>query len=401
MQNKPRKNLKSIIINPFLQFVKIESAGGIILLSCAILAMIAANSPVAQYYYGLFNTRFMIGFEFFNINKPLLLWINDGLMAIFFFVVGLEIKRELLAGELSSFKKAALPGFAAIGGMVIPALIFTFFNYDKESIAGWGVPMATDIAFALGILSLLGKRVPLALKVFLTAFAIIDDLGAVLVIAFFYTSELSTTSLLAAGGLYFILAVGSRKGIKNLFFYIFFGIFLWIAILKSGVHATIAGVLLATVIPMSGGMLKNLEHQLHPWVAFFIMPVFAFANSGVTIEGSLADVFRNEISLGIILGLFFGKMLGIWSFTWLAVKTKIAEMPESVTMNMIFGAGIIGGIGFTMSLFIAGLAYTESAEMLTYAKLGILTGSLISGVIGYYILSVTLSKKQLQPSAEQ
>lgn len=210
MQNKPRKNLKSIIVNPFLQFVKIESAGGIILLSCAVLAMIAANSPVTQYYYGLFNTRFMIGFEFFNINKPLLLWINDGLMAIFFFVVGLEIKRELLAGELSSFKKAALPGVAAVGGMVIPALIFTFFNYNKVSIAGWGIPMATDIAFALGILSLLGKRVPLALKVFLTAFAIIDDLGAVLVIAFFYTSELSTTSLLFAGGLYFILAAGSQ-----------------------------------------------------------------------------------------------------------------------------------------------------------------------------------------------
>ncbi|MCK6615243.1 MAG: Na+/H+ antiporter NhaA [Ignavibacteriaceae bacterium] len=395
MSAKIQKNIRSAVLNPLVSFVKVESAGGIILLFCAAIALALANSSYASQYFTILNLKFTVGFDFFNISKPLLLWINDGLMAIFFFVVGLEIKRELVEGELSSVKKAMLPAAAALGGMVVPALFFVFFNKGGEAAAGWGIPMATDIAFALGILSLLGKSVPIALKVFLTALAIVDDLGAVLVIAFFYTESISMTSLLVAAVTYAILFWGGSKKIMSTGFYLFFGLILWVAILKSGVHATIGGVLLATVIPVKP-LLKDLEHKLHPWVAFMIMPVFALANAGVTIAGSLGEILMTPVSLGIAFGLIFGKQIGITLFSWITVKLKMAELPAGMSIRSIYGVSWLGGIGFTMSLFIASLAFPGNETLLDYSKISIFTASIISGLAGFIILKLYYKKKSAE-----
>lgn len=393
MSAKIQKNSRLGVLNPLVSFVKVESAGGIILLICAAVALMLANSSYAAHYFTALNLKFTVGFDFFNISKPILLWINDGLMAVFFFVVGLEIKRELVEGELSTVKKAMLPAAAALGGMVVPALFFVFFNKGGEAAAGWGIPMATDIAFALGILSLLGKSVPVALKVFLTALAIVDDLGAVLVIAFFYTDSISVTSLVVGAITYAVLLWGGNKKIMSTGFYLFFGIILWVAILKSGVHATIGGVLLATVIPVKP-LLKDLEHKLHPWVAFMIMPVFALANAGVTIAGSLGEILMTPVSLGIGFGLIFGKQIGITLFSWITLKLRWAELPAGMSIKSIYGVSWLGGIGFTMSLFIAGLAFTDSETLLDYSKISIFAASLLSGLAGFVILKMYYSKKE-------
>ncbi len=425
---------------PIQEFLHQEASGGILLIIATIIALAWANSPFADSYHHLWHTYLSIDIGGLGLKYSLHHWINDGLMVIFFFVVGLEIKRELLVGELSSVKKAALPIAAALGGMIFPALIYTIFNIGSEGASGWGIPMATDIAFVVGILALLGKRVPLALKIFILALAIVDDLGAVLVIAIFYTSNISYTSLFIAAGFIVLLIAMNKLGVRNLLIYILVGVGLWLAFLKSGVHATVAGVLLAFTIPVSSRIntkkfknetesllqdfdnagehgdnvltnserltiidqienncekiltpLQRFEHGLHPWVSFFIMPVFALANAGVTISAGLGTSLTNPVSIGIILGLFLGKQIGIFSFSYFAVKLKFASEPEGVSWQKIYAASILSGIGFTMSLFIANLAFA-SPELLDTAKVGILTGSLISGIIGFIILKSALNK---------
>ena len=427
---------------PIQEFLHQQASGGILLIIATVIALTWANSPFAESYHHLWYTYVKIDVGGVGLNYSLHHWINDGLMVIFFFVVGLEIKRELLVGELSSVKKAALPIAAALGGMIFPAIIYTIFNLGSESASGWGIPMATDIAFVVGILALLGKKVPLALKIFILALAIVDDLGAVLVIAIFYTSNISLTSLMIAGGLIILLIAMNRLGVRNLLVYTFVGIALWLAFLKSGVHATVAGVLLAFTIPVSSRIntkkfknetenllkefdnagehgedvltnsermsivdkienncekiltpLQRFEHGLHPWVSFFIMPVFALANAGVTIGSGLSSALSHPVSIGIILGLFIGKQIGIFSFSYLAVKLKLASEPEGVSWKKIYAASVLAGIGFTMSLFIANLAF-NSEELLNISKVGILAGSLLSGVVGFIILKSALSKKQ-------
>lgn len=426
---------------PIQEFLHQEASGGILLIIATIIALAWANSPFADSYHNLWHTYLSIDLGGLALKYSLHHWINDGLMVIFFFVVGLEIKRELLVGELSSVKKAALPIAAALGGMIFPALIYTMFNIGSEGASGWGIPMATDIAFVVGILALLGKRVPLALKIFILALAIVDDLGAVLVIAVFYTSNISYTSLFIAAGFIALLVAMNKLGVRNLLIYILVGVGLWLAFLKSGVHATVAGVLLAFTIPVSSRIntlkfknetesllqdfdnagehgdnvltnserltiidqienncekiltpLQRFEHGLHPWVSFFIMPVFALANAGVTIGSGLSTSLTNPVSIGIILGLFVGKQIGIFSFSYFAVKLKFASEPEGVSWKKIYAAAILSGIGFTMSLFIANLAFT-SPELLNISKVGILTGSLLSGIVGFIILKSALRKK--------
>lgn len=426
------------IIKPFQYFLEKEASGGILLLVFTAVALAWANSPLAGSYTHLWHTKFSVGFSGLNLNYTLHHWINDGLMAVFFFVVGLEIKREFLVGELSSFKQASLPIMAALGGMIFPALFYVFFNSGTDGISGWGIPMATDIAFAIGILALLGPRVPLALKVFITALAIADDIGAVLVIAFFYTSQISFVSLGYAGIVMVLLVLANLSGVRNLLVYIFLGILLWLFFLGSGIHATVAGVLLAFTIPASSRIntsqflqklrgltekfdkageegpdvlsneerqsvvqsleencekimtpLQRFERALHPWVSFVIMPVFALANAGVSVGEGFVTALTNPISEGIIVGLFFGKQIGIFLFSWLSVKFKIASVPKGVNWKQIYAGGILAGIGFTMSLFIANLAFT-SEEFLNTAKVGILTASFLSGVIGFFILKGTL-----------
>jgi len=401
------------------------------LLACMLIALIWANSPLASSYYNLWNTKFTVGIEAFNISKSLLLWINDGLMAIFFFVVGLEIKREIVMGELRTLKKASIAIAAALGGMVLPALIYTAFNFGQAGIRGWGIPMATDIAFALGVLALLGKRVPLSLKIFLTALAIVDDLGAVLVIAIFYTSEISFAWLGLGTFIFLILLAFNNLDIRSPLPYGILGIILWVAFLKSGVHATIAGVLLALTIPAHSKIdedefanrshklldefqkkdkgknlsptqqsiveaiekeaeqaqapLQRLEHALHPYVSFLIMPIFALANAGVSLSGNPLELLGNSVTLGIIFGLVIGKQAGIFSFVYIAVKNGWAELPPKISWKQIYGISCLAGIGFTMSLFIAGLAFVDE-ELLTSAKFGILLASFLSGIVGYVFL---------------
>ena len=425
---------------PIQEFLHKEASGGILLIACTIVALIWANSPFADSYHHLWHTYLSIDLGGLGLKYSIHHWINDGLMVVFFFVVGLEIKRELLVGELSSVKKASLPIAAALGGMIFPALIYTIFNMGSEGSSGWGIPMATDIAFVVGILALLGKSVPLALKIFILALAIVDDIGAVLVIAVFYTSQISFVSLMIAAGLLILLVVMNKMEVRNLIIYTIVGIALWLAFLKSGVHATVAGVLLAFTIPVSSRIntkkfknetevllkdfdnagehgdnvltnserliivdqienncekiltpLQRFEHDLHPWVSFFIMPVFALANAGVTIGDGLIQALTNPISLGIVLGLFIGKQIGIFSFSYLAVKLKFASEPEGVSWKKIYAASVLAGIGFTMSLFIANLAF-NSPELLNISKVGILTGSLLSGIVGFIILRSTLNK---------
>ena len=425
------------LVSSVQQFIRMEASGGILLLACAILALVWANSPWSASYFELWATKVSVGFGAFKIDKALSLWINDGLMAIFFFVVGLEIKREILVGELSSPKKAGLALAGALGGMIVPAIMYLLFNLNGEGGNGWGIPMATDIAFALGVLALLGKRAPLSLKIFLTALAIVDDLGAVLVIALFYTANVSANYLLMGFGLLVALVIGSRLGVRRTSFFVFLGILLWIAFLKSGVHATVAGVLLALTIPARRVIdmpsfvsqarelldrfatnvqpgktqptadqldslnalettiehidtpLHRMEHALHGWVAFFIMPVFALANAGVVLGAGTSVM--NPITLGIIVGLFVGKGIGITLFSWIAVKLGIAELPENITWRQIQGVSILCGIGFTMSLFIAGLAF-EDRILLDNAKVGILVGSVVAGVVGSIVLTMASKK---------
>jgi NhaA family Na+:H+ antiporter len=425
------------LIRPFKEFTKAEASSGILLIICTVAALIWANTGISDSYFHLWHTKISVGFEEYNLNYTLHHWINDGLMAIFFFVVGLEIKREFLVGELSSPRQAILPAAAALGGMIFPAVIYILFNSSGIGEAGWGIPMATDIAFVVGIMALLGSKVPVNLKIFIIALAIADDIGAVLVIALFYTSELSFTALIIAAGIFLLLIIVNRLGVKNLLVYTILGTALWLAFLKSGIHATVAGVILAFIIPATARYntkdflvngkelleefnkegeegpnvlaneerqniiqtlestcrkiltpLQRFEHSLNPWVSFFIMPLFALANAGVPLQEDFFTALMNNVGLGIIGGLFIGKQLGIFIFTWLAVKLNIASLPSRVTWKQIYGAGILAGIGFTMSLFITNLAFTAE-ELSNIAKVGILAASLISGITGYFVLKIS------------
>ena len=388
-------------INFFQEFLKKESASGILLMGAAVLAIIIANSPLAPFYTALLDIPVEIKVGTLHIAKPLILWINDGLMAIFFFLIGLELKRELLEGELSDPKKIILPAFAAVGGMLIPALIYAAFNWnDAEALKGWAIPTATDIAFALGILAIFGKRVPIALKIFLVSLAIMDDMGAIIIIAIFYTSDLSVASLVIAIVSLFILATFNIKNLKSLTPYILVGIVLWIAVLKSGVHATLAGVALAFFIPLKtdsedeSSLSKTLEHDLHGSVSYVIIPIFAFANAGVSLDGLSLNTLLEPIPLGIILGLFFGKQIGVMLFSFLAVKSGLARLPEGINWKQLYGVSFLCGVGFTMSLFIGSLAFEQGGTEATLMndRLGILVGSTISAIAGYFYLNKVLPK---------
>ncbi len=430
---EPRGDNPPLLTRPFAEFFRMEAAGGILLLASAALALVLANSPLGEAYFGFWSTPVTVGGGEWAITKPVLLWVNDGLMAIFFFLVGLEIKREILIGELSSPRKATLPILAAVGGMAVPALIYVSFNLGRESLRGWGIPMATDIAFALGILALLARGAPVGLKVFLTAVAIIDDIGAVLVIALFYTSKVSVTALAIAGAVLAGLAILNRARVRSPLPYVLLGIVLWLAVLKSGVHATVAGVLLAFFIPAQravdertflerarclldvfsaegshpGSMptatqrhaihslevlshaaeapLARLEHRLHPWVAFFIIPVFAFANAGVALKAGTGGFLLNPVTLGVSAGLLIGKPLGVFLFAWGAVRSGLGDLPDGVGWRQVAGVAALCGLGFTMSLFIGGLAF-QAPENLEHAKVGILLGSGLSAILGAFLL---------------
>ena len=381
-----------------INFFKMESAVGILLIIATILAMLMANSPLANTYELMMDTPVVIMFGQFSIAKPLLLWINDGLMALFFFMVGLEIKREVVEGSLSDKSKLAIPAFAAFGGMLVPALVYVYFNWGNEAtMQGWAIPMATDIAFALGVLSLLGKRVPMQLKVFLLALAIIDDLGAIIVIAIFYTSHMSFLSLAIAVIMILALFIMNKNGVVNNTAYILVGIVLWTAVLKSGVHATLAGVILGLMIPIKGNKesFHKLEHSLYAPVNFVILPLFAFANAGIGFSTVGLKDFTDSMTVGIVFGLFVGKQVGVLLFTFIAHQLRLGSLPEGVTWGSVYGLAILSGIGFTMSLFIGSLAF-ECHEGVCYDlvdyRMGILLGSFISGVIGYLVLLKTLPK---------
>ena len=376
-------------------WIQKESSAGIILIFVTIAALFLQNSFLSNFYTSFLHTPVEIRFGELHIAKPLLLWVNDGLMAIFFFLIGLEVKREVMEGHLSSLKQVTLPAIAALGGMAIPALVFIAFNKGESfAMNGWAIPTATDIAFALGILSLLGSRVPASLKIFLMALAIIDDLGAIVIIALFYTSDLSTLSISIAAVSLLILFLMNRMDVAIKSAYILVGIVLWVSVLKSGVHATLAGVALAFMIPLSSrdkkgksfSMLKEMEHDLHTWVAFFILPLFAFVNAGVDLKGISPSEMLEPVPLGIMLGLFIGKQAGVFGFSWLAIKTGIASLPKESNWVLLYGVSVLTGIGFTMSLFIDTLAYNDT-QIYHYAdKLAVLLGSFLSAIIGYLIL---------------
>lgn len=445
-----KSRLDLYLLLPIQHFTRKQTSVGLLLIFSAILAMVVANSPLADLYHGLWKQYIHIGFNDWIIRKNLLHWINDGLMSLFFFMVGLELKREIMHGQLSSLRGALLPVGAALGGMLFPALIYLYFNWGTEASSGWGIPMATDIAFALGILYLLGDRVPFSLKVFLTAIAIVDDLGAILVIAIFYTSEVSLESLAIGGGFLAILLTANIIGIRNTLFYAIIGIGgLWLAVLLSGVHATIAAVIAAFTIPTSKKIntelflrkvkllsyqiktqqnskevpeedisntiekfsalsgdatppLQRLEHGLHPFVSFVVLPIFAFANAGVTIDAASLGFFTSPVLVGIVLGLILGKFIGVVFFTKLMVYLKISTLPKGVNWKHIYGLGFLAAIGFTMSLFITELAFMDE-DFLVQAKLGILAASFISGVMGYFYLkwvSSTSKKYKVKKSRE-
>ncbi len=372
------------------EFLARETSAGIVLFVAALLAMIAVNSAFSPYYLAFLNIPVVAQFGALEIAKPLSLWINDGLMAIFFFLVGLEVKREILEGELSSFNKAALPAIAAIGGMAIPALVFLYFNWSvPENINGWAIPAATDIAFALGVLALLGKHAPLSLKILLLAVAIIDDIGAIIIIALFYTADVSSFSLMLSAVGIAVLILMNRLGVVRVAPYILVGTFLWICVLKSGVHATLAGVIAALSIPLNAkdgsSPLKHLEHILHPWTAFMVLPIFAFANAGVSLAGlQISDLFA-PLALGIAAGLVIGKQVGVFGFMFIATKLGLVRRPMGVSWMQLYGLACLTGIGFTMSLFIGNLAFVDPAQIET-VKLGVISGSLVSGLLGYLIL---------------
>ncbi len=438
-----KKEPIEVLLKPINQFLHQEASGGILLIIFTVIALVWANTALSHTYHDLWRTHLIVSLgSLLTLDYSIHHWINDGLMVIFFFTVGLEIKRELLVGELSSVQKASLPIAGALGGMIVPAILYTIFNTGGEGARGWGIPMATDIAFVVGIMALLGTRVPLTLKIFVLALAIADDIGAVLVIAIFYTAKISTTALIIAAIVLGSLILLNRLGTKSLIPYSILGVILWLAFLKSGVHATIAGVLLAFTIPavsrydtnkFSGKVkqlinnfdskgdhwknvlnnaerqhdvlaiesscekiltpLQRFEHSLHPWVSFFIIPVFALANAGVSLAGlDILHSLLSPVSLGIIVGLFIGKQFGIFAFSFIAVKLKLSSLPEGVNWKNLYGAAILAGIGFTMSLFIASLAFTDPA-LLDLAKIGILSGSLLSGIAGFMFLKTSSSKK--------
>lgn len=380
-------------------FLKKESASGIILMFAAVLAMILANSPLAHWYSMLLDVPVVVAVGSFEIAKPLLLWINDGLMALFFFLVGLELKREFLEGDLSKPGQVTLPAIAAIGGMVVPALFYIAFNYDNpNALKGWAIPTATDIAFALGILAIIGSKVPLQLKVFLTSLAIFDDLGAIIIIALFYTEQLSMLSLIVAASMITILFILNRKNVTSTAPYIFIGIVLWVAVLKSGVHATLAGVVLAFFIPIKGkdddpSPLKSLENNLHSAIAFIVLPIFAFANAGISFVNVGVEQVMSPVPMGIIAGLVIGKQIGVFGFCFIAIKLGLAKLPENVNWTLLYGVALLCGVGFTMSLFIGSLAFEQGADIPLYKdRLGIVIGSLVSGVLGYIVISRSLKK---------
>ncbi|MBX9853366.1 MAG: Na+/H+ antiporter NhaA [Cytophagaceae bacterium] len=380
--------VKKKIKNLIQAFIQAEQSSGIILIACTILSLVLANSPIGDQWHNLWHFKF--GPEDIGLSKSFGHWINDGLMTIFFLLVGLEIKREIIEGELSSFKKSSLPIMAAIGGMIVPAIIYTAFNWGRPTSSGWGIPMATDIAFALGVLAIIGKGIPFSLKVMLTALAIVDDLGAIIVIALFYTADLNLYFLFSALGVFILLMTLNLLGVRYLTLYIFLGVFLWYFTLKSGIHATISGVLLAMTIPLGKGQMdsvgEKLQHILTKPVSFIIMPLFALSNTGFVLSSSFTDILQSSLSMGIILGLFLGKPLGIVGFSWLAVKMKISSMPANASWRQLTGIGFLGGIGFTMSIFIALLAFESTNSFETYSKVSILIASLISGIAGYFIL---------------
>ncbi len=387
------------------EFMNKESSAGILLIFVTILALFLQNGFLTEFYTNFLHTPVEIRFGNLQIAKPLLLWVNDGLMAIFFFIIGLEVKREVMEGHLSSLKQIALPGIAAVGGMVVPALVFIMFNKGESfAMNGWAIPTATDIAFALGILSLLGPRVPVSLKIFLMALAIIDDLGAIVIIALFYTAELSTMSITISAIALIILFVMNRMDVAIKSAYIVVGIILWVSVLKSGVHATLAGVTLAFMIPLSSkdkegnsfSMAKEMEHDLHKWVAFFILPLFAFVNAGVDLKSISIDEMFGPVPMGIMLGLFIGKQVGVFGFSWLAIKLGIASLPKESNWTLLYGVSALTGIGFTMSLFVDTLAYNDT-QIYHYAdKLAILLGSLFSGLLGYMVLKIATNKQKTE-----
>ncbi len=380
---------------PFKWFFKLEAASGLVLLIAAIIALIISNSTLNEIYFSTLEKYLFIGINEFGMKLSVHHWINDALMAIFFFFVTLEIKREFIQGELSNIKQALLPIIGAVGGMLIPALFYIFINWgNSETLNGWAIPSATDIAFSLGILSLLGSRVPMSLKVFLTALAIIDDLGAILIIAFFYSGDLSIPYLSLILLSYILLLILNKFSVKIFIPYLVIGLFMWFFTYKSGIHATIAGVLLASTIPhrvkeRDFSLLVNLEHAISPYVAFLIMPLFAFANAGVNLEGLSLNSLLAPVPLGIVCGLFFGKQIGVLLFSYISIKLKFAEPPSNSNWLNIYGVSILTGIGFTMSLFVGNLAFVENTQYIDGVKIGVLTGSLLSTVFGYLLLLIS------------
>ena len=385
-------------------FLRMESAGGILLMGAAVLAMLAANSPAAGLYSYFLDTPVEVRIGVLQIAKPLFLWVNDGLMEIFFFLVGLELKREILEGELSRPANVLLPALGAVGGIVVPVAIFVWFNSgDAQAMQGWAIPAATDIAFALGILMLLGSRVPVALKVFVVSLAIFDDLGAIIIIAIFYSTDLSVAALVISTLCLAILGFMNWRGTIAISSYILVGVVMWIAVLKSGVHATLAGVALAAFIPMRDSAdkthspLRELEHDLHSVVAFFVLPLFAFVNAGISLEGVSFSDLLHTVPLGIAAGLFVGKQVGIFLLCFLAIKMGVARLPEGASLGSLYGVSILCGVGFTMSLFVGSLAFenvTLDPEAIFDERLGIIFGSLLSGIFGYIVLHMTLPKSE-------
>ena len=387
-------------------FLKWEAAGGVLLVIASVLALVIANSPLAEYYQQFWDLKLTVTIEDWGVAKPLLLWVNDGLMAVFFLMVGLELKREWLQGELSTMEQRWLPAFAALGGMVVPAAVYAFFNWhDAARLEGWAIPAATDIAFALGVLSLLGNKIPLSLKVFLVSLAIIDDIGAIIIIAFFYTSQLSPLSLMVASASLVILFLMNRRGVMNVAAYLAVGLILWVSVLKSGVHATLAGIALAMFIPMQSKdadenvskekdenkklhdcPAKELEHDLHSVVAFIILPVFAFANAGVSLDGLNGSTPFDPIMIGVMAGLLIGKPVGIVAGALAARFLVGASLPAGVSWRQLIGAAFLCGIGFTMSLFVTTLAFEQNLHLAIYARIGIIAGSIIAALIGYALL---------------
>jgi len=383
---------------PFKWFFQLEAASGLVLLIAAIIALVISNSNFSELYFTTLKQYLFIGVNDFGLKLSVHHWINDLLMAIFFFFVTLEIKREFIQGELANIKKALLPIIGAVGGMVVPALVYIAINFgNTETLNGWAIPSATDIAFSLGILSLLGSRVPISLKIFLTALAIIDDLGAILIIAFFYSGDLSISYLSLIFISYIFLLILNKSGIKKFLPYLIIGSFMWFFTYKSGIHATIAGVLLATTIPhrikdKDFSLLIKLEHAISPYVAFMIMPIFAFANAGVSLAGLSLSSLLQPVPLGILLGLFVGKQVGVMIFSFIAVKTGAAQMPDKSSWLSLYGVSILTGIGFTMSLFVGNLAFAENIQYIDGVKIGVLAGSLLSTLFGYFILLFSLKK---------